>query len=70
MILISGDFHGNEMHEMETLNAKSIKAFCKKENINLKEIKYHIILGDVGLFFLMSLKQICIILIFLTLNLL
>lgn len=51
MILISGDFHGNEMHEMETLNTKSIKNFCENKKIDSKEIKYHIILGDIGLFF-------------------
>jgi len=51
MILISGDFHNNEMNEISALNAKSIKSFCEKKKINDKEIKYHIILGDIGLFF-------------------
>lgn len=48
MILLSGDFHGNQMNEMVTLNTKNIKKFCNENNVNEEDIKYHIILGDTG----------------------
>lgn len=57
MIICSGDFHGNEMHEMTAINTKAMKAYCTAKNVDYNDIKYHIILGDVGILFPNNFKE-------------
>lgn len=49
MILLSGDLHANELHELTAINSRNVKLFCEKASISKSDIKYHIILGDTGL---------------------
>jgi hypothetical protein len=56
-IILSGDFHGNECHEMTAINTKTMKSFCSAKSVNYDDIKYHIILGDVGILFPNSWKE-------------
>lgn len=47
MIMLSGDLHGNALHELSAINFKAIKQKCQSP----EDIHYHIILGDCGFLF-------------------